>query len=287
MRIFAVSVFLAEERDSLTSGNQLAVFPDASDIAAPRMQAMARTLNFSESVFVTGSAPGGYDVRIFTPALELPFAGHPTIGTAWVMSHLGSLHGDEGTQRSAAGSTSLRRREDRWWFERGGTVHDDLDDRDASMSDHVARALGLEVEAVGMEARELGRSGRLRPAIADAGIGHLLVPLRDLDSLRRVHVHPELLGELTDIGAYCFTADGAGRVRARGFFPAAGIAEDPATGSAAAELGLLLADRLGPIDFQVDQGGEINRPCLISVRAGATVEVGGRCGLIFEGNFAA
>jgi trans-2,3-dihydro-3-hydroxyanthranilate isomerase len=94
----------------------------------------------------------------------------------------------------------------------------------------------------------------------------------------------DLIEALDAPGAYCIAPYKAGVLRARGFFPEYGVAEDPGTGSAAAALGLYLADRVGDIELEVIQGVEMDRPCHIGMRArGRTVEVGGRCELIFAG----
>jgi trans-2,3-dihydro-3-hydroxyanthranilate isomerase len=111
-----------------------------------------------------------------------------------------------------------------------------------------------------------------------------MIPVRDVAALSSISVRGELLAQVAG-GAYCFTATGAGRIRARGFFPDVGVAEDPATGSAAAELGILLAARLGAIEFEVSQGVEIERPSTIHVRAEpGRVEVGGVCAPISSGS---
>lgn len=99
VRYLVVDVFAREP----LAGNALAVFPDAGSVAPVRMQRVAREMNLSEKTFITRVDADAYDVRIFTPAEELPFAGHPTLGTAWTLRHLGILPGDTVTQRSAAG----------------------------------------------------------------------------------------------------------------------------------------------------------------------------------------
>jgi trans-2,3-dihydro-3-hydroxyanthranilate isomerase len=280
--LFVVSVFVQD--GPLNGGNPLAVFPEAGDLDTSRMQAIARTMNLSETTFVTGAEPDGYDVRIFTPREELPFAGHPTIGTAWTLRHLGVVKADDITQRSRVGPTPVRAEDQVLWFERPGTVDPDVEATEARADEVVAHALEVDLSNVGLEARELGRSGRLRPATADAGVRLLMVPLRNVDALESCAPRPDLLEALSRAGVYCFTSEGAGRVRARAFFPGVGIQEDAATGSAAAALGLYLADRTGPIRFDITQGVEIGRPSRISVdgRAGS-VRVGGRCGLILSG----
>lgn len=241
-------------------------------------------MNLSETTFVTRASVDTYDMRIFTPAEELAFAGHPTIGTAFCLAHLGRVTGEHLTQRTSVGQTKVTHRGDKWWFERPGRSHDDLGNSDEKVDSVLAEALSLDPAEIGLEARELGRSGRLRPAVADVGIGHLMVPVRDVRALAKCSVRADLLAPVSNIGAYCFTAVGAGRVRARGFFPGAGISEDPATGSAGAELGIYLAARIGDIDFEISQGGEIGRPSRLWVQAEkASVKVGGRCDLVLEG----
>lgn len=280
MRFYQLDVFGSQP----FAGNPLAVFPEAADLEAAQMQMIASEMNLSETTFVTHVESDSYDMRIFTPTEELPFAGHPTIGTAFCLQQLGLVTSEVLTQRTSVGPTRVTIRENKWWFERPGRAHGDLEDSNERAGLVLAQALSLEPSEIGLEARELGRSGRLRPAVADVGIGHLMVPLRDPVSLARCSVRANLLAPIANSGAYCFTATGAGNIEARGFFPGAGIVEDPATGSAAAELGIYLAARLDNIDFEISQGARIGRPSRLSVRATKeSVEVGGRCDLILEG----
>lgn len=268
-------------------GNPLAVYPAASDLDAIQMQTIAAEMNLSETAFVTESGADSYSVRIFTPREELPFAGHPTLGTAWVLRHLGLVTGDRVVQRSAAGDTTVTFGPDAVWFERSGRSLPDLRETDERIQDRIARAVGLEPGDIGLEPRELGRSvNRLHPAVTDAGIKHLIVPVRDASVLARCRPVAHLLDDLSEAhGAYCFTALGAGAVRARGFFPSLGIEEDPATGSAAACLGIYLTARIGPIDLDIEQGIEMGRPSRMRIKAGEdNIQVGGSCELIFEGS---
>jgi trans-2,3-dihydro-3-hydroxyanthranilate isomerase len=281
MQFVQVDVFA----ENAYQGNQLAVFPEANELDAGQMQAIAAEMNLSESAFVLSHTSDSYEVRIFTPAEELPFAGHPTLGTAWVLRHLGLLKTEKITQHSPAGATRVWVDGDVLWFERTGTPKPDLTATTIDADDKIARMLGLQPSQVGLEARELGRSGRLRPAYSDAGLLHLIVPLRDLDALGAVHVDPVLMAEHPTGGVYCFTGERAGAVRARGIFPSFGISEDPATGSAGACLGIYLADRVGAIQIDVHQGVEMGRPSRIILNAEpGRVEVGGRCSLILSGD---
>lgn len=266
-------------------GNPLAVFPDASGLNAAQMQTIAAEMNLSETSFVHSCEPDYYSVRIFTPRRELPFAGHPTLGTAWALRHLGKLTAEDVVQHSPAGETRVTVGPDLVWFRRSGEATPDLRTTDPQSDQRIAAAVGLDPGDVGLEPRELGRSvNSLHPAVVDAGIKHLIVPVRDVTVLARCRPVPHLLEGLSAAdGAYCFTATGAGAVRARGFFPSLGIEEDPATGSAAACLGVYLESRVGPIEIELQQGVEMERPSRIRIKAGsADVEIGGSCELIFE-----
>ena len=260
------------------TGNPLAVFPDAGHLTGEQMLQIAREMNLSESTFVTRRDPSSYEMRIFTPGTELPFAGHPTLGTAWVLGRLGYLTTETVTQKTAAGVTTVSWSEDRVTFERQGSVQPELDEAACA---RIAEALGLDACDIGLSAPWLSRP--IGPAFAEAGLTHLHVPLADADALGRAALSGPIPG-LSDEGAYCFTALEPGRMRARGFFPGFGITEDPATGSAAAGLGILLADRLGSAQVEVEQGIEMGRPSLIQLAATlGSVTVGGRVAPIFAG----
>lgn len=273
------------------TGNQLAVFPDAAELTSGQMQSIAAEMNLSETSFVRRWEADSYEARIFTPREELPFAGHPTLGTAWVLRSMGRLTADRVTQVTKAGPTVVTFSDDeRVWFRRSGAPEPDLRTTRSDIDAVIARALGLVVADIGLEPRELGRSvAKLNPARSDAGIVHFLVPLKDKAALGRCAPIASALAEVTGgLGAYCFTATRGGAVQARGFFPSYGIEEDPGTGSAAACLGVYLADRLGAVDLELDQGIEMGRPCKMKLKADAgTVEVGGRCQPVFEGRLVA
>jgi trans-2,3-dihydro-3-hydroxyanthranilate isomerase len=264
-------------------GNPLAVFPDAGDLTARQMQRIAREMNLSESTFVTASDNDSYAARIFTPEEELAFAGHPTLGTAWVLNHAGKLTAEEVVQSVRSDRTPVTFDGDLVWAERSGTAQSDIEGDHPQAIGMIAAAVGLEPGDIGMEAREIGRSGRLRPAFASAGLEHLLVPVKDLSTLERARP-AEVLRLGNALGAYCFAGEGAGRIRARGFFPGTGIPEDPGTGSAVAALGIYLADRVGSMDCEVHQGIEMNKPSRIHLRShDEKVSFGGRCRLVFTG----
>jgi trans-2,3-dihydro-3-hydroxyanthranilate isomerase len=265
--------------DRAYAGNPLAVFSDAGSLSTEQMQAIAREMNLSETSFVTALHDDGYSVRIFTPVTELQFAGPPTIGTAWVLRHLGRSTADTLVQRSPAGETLVRRSGDALWFERNGTSESDRHDRDV-----LASAFGVAEEDIGFEwdGTELG------PAFSDAGLHQLMVPLKDVATLEASAPDPARLTTAGLDGGYCFAPSGAGELRARGYWPGFGVAEDPATGSAAAGLGVYLADRVGAVDVTVHQGVEMGRPCRIALRADkGTVHIGGECQLVLSGRLEA
>lgn len=262
------------------AGNALAVFPDPGSVEPARMQRIAREMNLSETTFVTAIAPDGYDVRIFTPTDELPFAGHPTLGTAWVLRELGAVAGERVVQRSGAGETPVEFDGDRVWLERTGSAGEDRDD----VADLV-RSIGATEIDVGFDAAELGAaSNGLRPAIADAGVAQLMLPLADPSVVASLRAPSSVA--ITG-GVYCFAPMGKRRIKARFFAPGLGVVEDPATGSACAALGLYLGSRAGELSVEVEQGAEIGRPSFISiVAAPGRARVGGEVHLASEATLA-
>jgi trans-2,3-dihydro-3-hydroxyanthranilate isomerase len=264
MRFLQVDVFA----ESAFRGNPLAVFPDAATLTTQQMQSIAREMNLSETTFVTSSSDTRYDVRIFTPEAELPFAGHPTIGTTWVLRYLGRLRGDVTEQWSDAGVTTVERIGELHWLQREETA--------------VEESFELSPGSLGLTADEVGCSlhgTRLTPSLSSAGFTQLMVPVADADTLARAHPARDV-----PYGVYCFTPVGPQRLRARGFFPTYGIPEDPATGSAAAALGLYLARRIGSSAVTIEQGAQCGRPSILETEfQPRSVRVGGRCVLVATG----
>ena len=262
-----VDVF-AEER---LAGNQLAVFPDAPGLDDELMLAIAREMNLSETAFVTSTEPTGYASRIFTPGVELPFAGHPTLGTAWVLRSLGRIDDGAVVQKTKAGPTSVNFEGDTVWLERtgeGGTDAEDVGD--------LARQLGADAAPMGLKWRDSeGNDVDLAPAVADAGIPQVMVPLESPDAVNALRASDITEPEGT-FGAYFFSFTGADTVVARFFGAGVGVTEDAATGSAAAALGLYLGQRLGRGSVSVSQGRHVRRPSRLHVEFGdGKVKVGG------------
>src|SRR4029453_16654426 len=272
MRLTIVDVF-AERR---LAGNQLAVVRDAATLTTAEMQAIALEMNFSETTFVVEEGPSAAKVRIFTPAHELPFAGHPTLGTAWVLA---SGRGDY-TLKLAAGDVKVVFESDgRGWIappmpKLGGTL----------AREQAAKLVGLKSGDI---------DANLPIQLADRAPKFVLVPLMSIDLLGRARLdlaaHRTLVAEgllLRDTFAFCFAPGShapGGDYAARMFFEANGeVREDPATGSANACLAAYL-QAWGRNAAVVDQGVEMGRPSRLYLEMGARLRVGGRVQAVAEG----
>jgi trans-2,3-dihydro-3-hydroxyanthranilate isomerase len=278
-RFHLVDVF-AEER---LSGNPLAVVRDAADLETAAMQRIALEFGFSETTFVLSdprASEPGVRVRIFTPAEELPFAGHPTLGTAWVIrEHLapgrpGAVCLALGVGRVPVAFEPEGGREVAW-LEAPPVA---LERRVAAAQ--IAPALGLSDADVAAD---------LPVQEVRAGVHQLIVPLASRAALGRARLEPAAFAPLAAQSlpshVYCFTRD-AGfaevQLRARMFFTAGGVREDPATGSATACLGAYLLAHTGQdVALRIAQGVEMGRPALLRLEArrengGSRIRVGGR-----------
>ena len=258
------------------AGNQLAVFTDAREIPEERLQPLAREINFSETVFVYPAAGDGHArIRIFTPTLELPFAGHPVLGTAFVLG--GPLQLDELWLETGAGVVPVRLERDGsrivfGWMRQPPFTFEPYDGA------HELLAL-LGVEESGLPV-ELYRQGP----------GHVLIELGSPEAVAALaaRLSPRCWSS-SPYGTGCFARDGE-RWKARVFVPAHGVGEDPATGSAAGPLALHLA-RHGRIAFgdeiEIRQGVEIGRPSTLYAvaRSPEDVEVGGSAVVVARGEF--
>ena len=247
--------------DAPFSGNQLCVVPDVPEgVDAATMLTLAREIAFSETTFVTAVRDDGYDVRIFTPDGELPFAGHPTIGTAFLLVSEGrvsatlvqtSAAGDVPVQVDLAGARATM-------LQLPPEFGEPIDDRTA-----VAAGAGLEP---GDLVADL-------PVVAvSTGIPHVMVPVRDEATLRRAQRDASACHAICESvdaeSLYLFAVRGDGDVMARMFDRFIAIGEDPATGSAAGPLGAYLAVHglAGmPGRATVAQGEMIGRPSFLSV----------------------
>lgn len=281
--------------DRRFGGNPLAVVLDARGLDEATMQAVAREFNYSETTFVLPPSNASHTarVRIFTPGGELPFAGHPTVGTAFALAALGRIGGEERdiVFEETIGPVPVRLDRDA-----AGAIHrctlttaqapelvETLDDRDAA-----AAMLGLPPGAV---------SGA--PEVWSCGVPFLVVPLASGGALSLAQLDTRrwqsLLGGRATQKVYPVARIADTRWRVRMFAPSLGVAEDPATGSAAAALAGWLARTVtgdGDRSWQIEQGEAIGRPSLLELtykQTGDTarrVRVGGRAVMVARGTLA-
>ena len=259
-------------------GNQLGVFLDGRLFTAEDMQTLARELKFAETVFLFPPSQGSdVRMRIFTPATELPFAGHPVLGTAFVVGQ--ALGADAVTLETGAGPVpiALERDGGRITFGRMRQPIPSWEpfDREAEL----LAALGAD-------------SSQLPVEVYRNGPAHVYVKLPSEEAVAAVDPDMRALSEL-DVGANTFAGSGHSW-KTRMFYPAAGVPEDPATGSAAGPLAVHLA-RHGEIHFgeeiEIRQGEEIGRPSILHASATGSpdriesVEVGGVAVIVAQGQY--
>ncbi|MDG4554380.1 MAG: PhzF family phenazine biosynthesis protein [Candidatus Competibacter sp.] len=281
-------------------GNPLAVLPDARGLSAKRMQAIAREFNLSETVFVL--PPDQPDrhacrLRIFTPLAELPFAGHPTVGAAWLLAAIGRIPLSDGVASV--------------WFEEGvGPVRVRVEAEQGRpafvrLTAAQAPARGPEppgpaflAEILSLAPEEI-RQDDWMPESWSCGVPFVCVPLRDREALRRARPRLDrwesVLAGFWAPQVYLFARDRTdpASLHARMFAPALGVAEDPATGAAAVALAGYLASRSehreGTLGWTVFQGEDMDRPSELRVEAElaagrvAAAHVGGAAVSVSEG----
>lgn len=258
--------------DRAFGGNPLAVFRDPGGLDAKTMQAIAKELHLSETTFVLkpSSAAADHRLRIFTPDAELPFAGHPTLGTAFVMAE-----GQDGAMRLEEGVGVIR------VSLREGFVQMDQPlpafSGTAISRKEAADALGLAVEEVRSD---------IPIQVGSSGVPFLFVPLANMKAVRRAR-RPAALG--ASVYVFALSAERSGsHVHGRMFDQGLGIGEDPATGSAQGPLGAYLVAheqvRVEPTTrIRSEQGFEIGRPSILDIEVDSSgpavtaVRVGGRC----------
>jgi trans-2,3-dihydro-3-hydroxyanthranilate isomerase len=278
------------------TGNPLLVVPDARGLTAAQMQSVAREINYSESTFVLPpkDPARAYLQRTFVPVREIPYAGHPTVGTAVVMAALGrvadgapdgvlplTIEVGFGPLRlellkkdGRVGRVRMEQGKPEW---KAPVAGDDVKGR-------IAAALGVPFDALHPE---------LPPQAVGTGNTFLMVPLASTGAVSSAVADTRLLSdlekELSVLGLFFFAFDGA-RLRARMFAPGAGVPEDPATGSAAGPLGVYLAlhgavpggAAEGRGRFTIDQGVEMGRPSELDVTV--LVDGGRPAGVRVEGS---
>ena len=283
--------------DRMFGGNQLAVFTDGRGLETATMQAIAREMNLSETVFVLPpETPGGTRrLRIFTPGQELPFAGHPTVGSAFVLTAIGEVPLDGELTRivfeEGVGPVEVMVR-----ATAGRPVFAELSAAKLPELGPPPPSTEIIASVLSLDPADLETDGR-EPKAFSSGVPFLFVTVRDLDALARIRVNNERFERhiapywATDI--YVITHDaGDADIRARMFAPDLGIPEDPATGGAATALAGYLVPPTAPdgvLRWTVRQGVEMGRPSTIFVEADVAlgaitaVRVGGASVLVSEG----
>lgn len=289
-RYFICDVFT----DTRFGGNQLAVLPDARGLSDRRMQQIAREFNFSESTFVLPPETGHTrKVRIFTPATEVPFAGHPNVGTAFALATAGEFGPIDGpvtvTFEEKAGlvPVAIHRREGGIWCELSAPQR--LSIGKAISPEKVAAAVSLHADHLVTATHP--------PQVASVGLPFLMAEVRNRAALERARVNMNGIdaiaaeGVTPDIHLYTHSGDEFD-IRARMFAPLDGVPEDPATGSANCALAALLTHHEredGSFRWRIAQGVEMGRPSVLEARAErrdgevAGVWIGGSSVLVSEG----
>jgi trans-2,3-dihydro-3-hydroxyanthranilate isomerase len=242
-----VNVFT--QGDTPFTGNPLCVFENGASLDAPQMQALALQFNLSETTFILPSQRASAGVRIFTPRYEMPFAGHPTLGTAHVCRALG-LAADILTLEMPAGIIGVQAAGDRWTLQANAPSWREFE-----------RPRGELAQMLGVAENEI----RERPLWVNAGTEQLIVPLTTEAAVRRAALRPEAVSDLQNGNgaAMAYVFAGAGEHLLARFFFQQGTAalEDPATGSATANLGgwCLATGQPLPITFEISQGEYVGR----------------------------
>ncbi|MFL5767011.1 MAG: PhzF family phenazine biosynthesis protein [Actinomycetota bacterium] len=267
------------------AGNQLCVVPHGSSVPEELMPRLAQEIGFSETTYVLDAGGDRYRMRIFTPGSELPFAGHPTLGTAFTLVSEGTVTTPV-TQSVPAGEIEVEVDLDRGFAKMRQlppTFGREIEDREL-----LASANGLRPDQLHSE---------LPAQVVSTGLSHLIVPARDEAAVAAAERNPPALQKLLEVAGtdaiYLFASDSDGSAKARMFDVTRGIGEDPATGSAAGPLGAYLAERgvAGmPGRVAIRQGEELGRPSVLHAEVESEgdswqVFVGGGVQIVGEGAF--
>lgn len=297
LQFYTLDVF-TEQR---FAGNPLAVVLDADVLDTQTMQRVAREFNLSETVFVMKPESPAHNakIRIFTPGAELPFAGHPTVGTAILLAELRAQHGFSGTsalvaleQKIGVVRAGVRREAGRPAFAEFDAPKLPRPETNVPAVDDIAAAVNLMPSEIGL--------ANHRPIRVTAGMSQLFVPVRSMSAIAKAAPNLSrwnaLCQEPEGIGTYLYTGEtqhSSSHFHARMFAPHHGIHEDPATGSAAAAFAAVLTHFDAPHDGthkrRIEQGYQMGRPSLIHVsfdvagRNLTTVRIGGHAVLVSSG----
>jgi trans-2,3-dihydro-3-hydroxyanthranilate isomerase len=286
--------------DRIFGGNPLAVFPEAEGLMPVQMQQIAKEFNLSETVFVfpPETDKGTRRLRIFTPKTEIPFAGHPTVGTAYILGAIAQIELQDPITtiifEEGVGAVPVKIR-----VKNGQPVYSEL--IAAKLPEYGSEPPNI-AELASMLSLESGDllAGENRPQAVSCGLPFLFIPLRDRAALAKVRLDREkwkrLLSDYWTSSVYVFCYDPeleGSSIRARMFDPGFGIEEDPATGSAATALAGYLGIRTQKGDrtlrWVVEQGFEMGRPSILQVEADLEgdrikeIRVGGASVLVSKG----
>ena len=275
-------------------GNPLAVIPDARELSSDEMQAIAREFKYSESTFVLPPAEAANTarVRIFTPASEIPFAGHPNVGTAFVLGRVGTLFGQElgAVMRFEEGAGLVTVEVVR----RDGTVTGASISAPQKLERSTEIAPDVVAACASIDAQDVVSENH-KPLVASVGLPFVFAQLSSLESLARAapdaaafaRARTRYGGSHLRFSLFLYVRLSKSNVRARMFAPLSNVTEDPATGSASAALGGLLASlERGSDAFSliIEQGVEMGRPSLIEVRVDPRgIAVSGSCVPVMRG----
>ncbi|MEH7013898.1 PhzF family phenazine biosynthesis protein [Neobacillus niacini] len=286
MKYYIVDVFAENKYE----GNQLAVFIPDGKIEITEMQKIAREINFSETTFIMSGLQdnGGYDVKIFTPDTEIPFAGHPTLGTAYVIQNLlESAANSTINLNLTVGQVPVVFEGKYLWMtqnqpEFGAIVE----------IDRIAAALQINREDINAD---------FPIQVVSTGLPSVIVNLNSWDAISRCKInhrsYEDILKDIGDVNLLVFTTETASPendINVRLFMPISGYLEDPATGSANGNLaGYLLEHNFfnsNEINYRVEQGAFIGRPSILKINAKKTddhylIQVGGRVFVVAEGKW--
>jgi trans-2,3-dihydro-3-hydroxyanthranilate isomerase len=278
---FQVDVFT----DHIFGGNPLAVFTNGQDFKEEDLQKVAREMNLSETTFVYPSTnnEADYDVRIFTPTREIPFAGHPTLGTAYVLRKNGATTANPLRLNFKAGIIPVSIESDKIFMQHppAQTLHE------LNRSESIAEALGIPLS---------GLDENLPVRVVSTGFPALFVPLNKLSIINKIVINTQILNEVLSpleidmVYPFCReTLNPKNTVHARAFAPGLGIPEDPATGSVAGAMGAYWASLSDDeeISMVIEQGYAMQRPSLVNVEVSnkeiQKIRVGGQCQPVFTG----
>ena len=294
---YTVDVFT----DTIFGGNQLAVFPNAEGLSSEIMQKIAAEFNFSETGFIVESTVKNATkkLRMFTPTQELPFAGHPTLGAAYILGITDDINNKNNdvniTLEEGVGLVPITikfNNKQPIYTEFTSPQLPEFSDQVPSIEE-LASILNLNLEDF--------RKDKYYPQAVSCGLPFLFVPINNRDALKRIKLNSDrwqqILGNswASSLYVFCFEPENKGsNIRARMFAPGLGVAEDPATGSAATAfggyLGIREIEKDGTFHWRIEQGFEMGRPSFLEVRTEKvngkinSIAVGGSSVLVTKGN---